>query len=194
MEILINFIKNIYPLSNDSFQKLLSISEVVSYKSGEHLCKIGEINRKIYFILNGVTRTYMKETPESPEVNKAIACTGSLASSLKSTITLTPTNVGCQCLTDCLMVVVDEDALTKLRQEYNDFSEFMYRALELEYTKLEENIVDLLSKDATERYLILRKKIKDIDQLIPQYHIASHLGITPIQLSRIRKKLLTADK
>jgi len=194
MEILINFIKDIHPLSNNSFQKLLSISEVVSYKSGEHLCKIGDINHKIYFILNGITRTYIKETPDSPEVNKAIACSGSLTSSLRSAVTLTPTNIGCQCLTDCLMLVVDENALAKLRKEYNDFSEFMYRALELEYTKLEENIVNLLSKDATERYLILRKKIKDIDKLIPQYHIASHLGITPIQLSRIRKKLLITDK
>ena len=43
--------------------------------------------------------------------------------------------------------------------------------------------------DATQRYLKLCKKIPDIESLIPQYQIASYLGITPVQLSRIRKKM-----
>ncbi|NIJ44554.1 CRP-like cAMP-binding protein [Wenyingzhuangia heitensis] len=191
MEILINFIKDIYPLSNEDFQKLLSISSVVPYKSGDHLCKLGNVNEKVFFILNGVTRTYMKESSDSQEINKSISCSGSMATSLKSAIDKSPAKIACQCLTDCLIVEVKEDDLTKFRQESVEFSEFMYRALEIEYTKLEGALIDVLSKDATERYLILRKRIKNIDQLIPQYHIASHLGITPIQLSRIRKKLLT---
>lgn len=191
MEILINLIKDIYPLSNEDFQKLLSIAQVTPYKAGDHLCELGSINNKVFFILNGVTRTYMKETSDSPEINKSIAYSGNMATSLKSAINKTPARIACQCLTDCLIVEVREDELTKFRQQSSEFSEFMYRALEREYTKLEEALIDVLSKDATERYLILRKKIKNIDQLIPQYHIASHLGITPIQLSRIRKKLLT---
>ncbi|MDO6737857.1 Crp/Fnr family transcriptional regulator [Wenyingzhuangia sp. 2_MG-2023] len=190
MEVLINFVKEIYPLSNEGFQKLLSISEIVSYKAGDHLCELGSVNDRIFFILNGVTRTYMKETPESSEINKSICFTGNLATSLKSAINKSPANIACQCLTDCLIVETKEEDLSRLRQESQEFSEFMYRTLEVEYTKLEESLIDLLSKNATERYLVLREKIKDIDQLIPQYHIASHLGITPIQLSRIRKKLL----
>lgn len=190
MEILINYIKEIYPLPNEDFQTLLSISEVVSYKSGDHLCDLDSVNDRIFFILKGVTRTYMKENNDSSEVNKAICCSGSLATSLKSVIDQSPARIACQCLTDCLVVEVKNEELLNLRQSSREFSEFMYRAIEVEYLKLEESLIDLLSKNATERYLILRKKIKNIDQLIPQYHIASHLGITPIQLSRIRKKLL----
>ncbi len=191
MEVLINFIKSVHPLSNETFQKLLSISEIVSYRAGDHLCELGSVNNKLFFILKGVTRTYMKESPNSIEINKSIACSGSLATSLKSAIKSEPANIACQALTDSVIVVTREEELIKLREESPEFSLFMYKALELEYTKLEEALINLLSKDATERYLILRKRIKDIDQLIPQYHIASHLGITPIQLSRIRKKLLT---
>ncbi|MGY5351224.1 Crp/Fnr family transcriptional regulator [Wenyingzhuangia sp. IMCC45533] len=190
MEVLINFIKNIHPLSNETFQKLLSISEIVSYRSGDHLCKIGEVNDKVFFILKGVTRTYMKESPNSLEINKSIACSGSLATSLKSSINNEPAKIACQALTDSVIVCTKQEELSNLREESVEFSQFMFKALEIEYTKLEESLIDLLSKDATQRYLILRQKIKDIDQLIPQYHIASHLGITPIQLSRIRKKLL----
>ncbi len=191
MEILINFINDIHPLSNETFQKLLSVTKIVSYRAGEHLCELGAVNDKIFFILDGVTRTYMKEGPDAPEINKSITCSGHLASSLKSSMNNEPAKVACQALTDAVIVVVTDEDLFKLRSESNEFSQFMYKALEFEYTKLEVSLIDLLSKDATERYLILRERIKDIDQLIPQYHIASHLGITPIQLSRIRKKLLT---
>jgi len=191
MEQLINYINNIYPLSNEKLQDLLSISELINYKSGDHLSELGSINHKVFFIVNGVTRTYMKETSDSHEINKSLAGPGSMASSIKSSMNKTPAKIACQCLTDCLILEIEETDLIDLRKNCPDFAEFMFRGLQFEYTKLEESLIDLLSKDATQRYLILRDRIKDIDQLIPQYHIASHLGITPIQLSRIRKKLIT---
>jgi hypothetical protein len=43
--------------------------------------------------------------------------------------------------------------------------------------------------DATERYLIFKEEHPGLEDLIPQYHIASYLGISPTQLSRIRKNL-----
>ena len=53
----------------------------------------------------------------------------------------------------------------------------------------EERSLELMSMDATERYLKLRERIPHIDDLIPQFQIASFLSITPVQLSRIRKNL-----
>jgi hypothetical protein len=50
----------------------------------------------------------------------------------------------------------------------------------------EDRHLKILSKDAKERYLDLKKNIPDIDDLIPQYQIAAYLNITPVQLSRIR--------
>ena len=44
-------------------------------------------------------------------------------------------------------------------------------------------------ENATERYLKLLSKYPDISERIALHHIASHLGITPTQLSRIRKAL-----
>jgi len=46
-----------------------------------------------------------------------------------------------------------------------------------------------MSLNATQRYLNLRQCIPNIDDLIPQFQIASFLNITPVQLSRVRKKL-----
>jgi hypothetical protein len=61
--------------------------------------------------------------------------------------------------------------------------------VELHYAHLQKTNDELLTLNATGRYLKLQKRIPNIDNMINQYHIASNLGITPIQLSRIRKKL-----
>ena len=63
------------------------------------------------------------------------------------------------------------------------------KVLEAVYTKYEKRLVELISLDAKSRYLALRRQIPDVDSIIPQYHIASFLGITAVQLSRIRKKI-----
>ena len=53
----------------------------------------------------------------------------------------------------------------------------------------EKREVSLVMENATDRYLKLLSKYSNIDQRIQQLHLASHLGITPTQLSRIRKDL-----
>ena len=49
--------------------------------------------------------------------------------------------------------------------------------------------MDHLCLNESERYEILKKRIPDIDNLIPQDQIASYLNITPVQLSRLRREM-----
>ena len=52
----------------------------------------------------------------------------------------------------------------------------------------EKNEISLIIDDATTRYENFIKIILILKIRIAQHHIANHLGITPTQLSRIRKK------
>lgn len=61
---------------------------------------------------------------------------------------------------------------------------------ELLYCDTQTYYLDLLTLNATERYLQLLSKFKGINQRIDNKHIASFLGITPQSLSRLRKSLL----
>ncbi|WGL15018.1 hypothetical protein PVT68_09520 [Microbulbifer bruguierae] len=45
-----------------------------------------------------------------------------------------------------------------------------------------------MQEDAGARYQQFLRDFPKLAARLPQYHIASHLGITPTQLSRIRKK------
>ena len=50
----------------------------------------------------------------------------------------------------------------------------------------EKREIELVTMEAKDRYVIFQEEHPQIEQLIPQYHIASYLGISPTQLSRIR--------
>jgi hypothetical protein len=62
-------------------------------------------------------------------------------------------------------------------------------ALESIFLLLEARIYDLSVLNATGRYLKLKKQIPNIENIITQYHIASYLNVSAVQLSRIRKEM-----
>jgi hypothetical protein len=49
-----------------------------------------------------------------------------------------------------------------------------------------------LQQTATERYLDFCERHPDLLQRIPQYHIASYLGVTEVTLSRLRSTLVAS--
>lgn len=51
----------------------------------------------------------------------------------------------------------------------------------------EKKQLEMSMLDAKERYRIFQQEYPGVEELIPQYHVASYLGISPTQLSRIRK-------
>ena len=56
---------------------------------------------------------------------------------------------------------------------------------------LEDRMVSLLTQSPEERYLaLLNSNKKKIIERIPQHYIANYLGITPVSLSRIRKRVM----
>jgi CRP-like cAMP-binding protein len=55
---------------------------------------------------------------------------------------------------------------------------------------LQNRVNSLLSDTAQERYLDFIKMYPDLMQRVPQWMVASYLGITPESLSRVRKDLV----
>lgn len=58
----------------------------------------------------------------------------------------------------------------------------------------EDRLLSFVTQSPEERYCNLLQSGYDIMQRIPQHYVANYLGITPVSLSRIRKRLLEAGK
>jgi len=179
---------NISPLSENSFQIYMDMCVSKNFKAGSIVTEIGSVPEYLFFIQSGVARSY-SVTAKGTEHISSLISTNNILVATEALITNTPSKIACQCLTDCNILEVSYKLLVEKCRENQEIAAWYTRTVELHYAHLQKTNDELLTLNATQRYLILQKRIPNIDNLINQYHIASRLGITPIQLSRIRKKL-----
>jgi CRP/FNR family cyclic AMP-dependent transcriptional regulator len=85
---------------------------------------------------------------------------------------------------------------SKLEQLYRDIPAFerFWRIMEQKAgISQDQRIMNSISMTGSERYTALTQKYPTLEQRLPQRHIASYLGITPVFLSQIRKSNARQD-
>lgn len=184
----IAFIKSLSNISPESVNKLIKISEYKKIKSNTPLIKQGEVPSKVYLLISGVVRCFLI-AESGKEYNKTFYLNNSLFGSLTALIQHKPSLFTFETLTESKVYELDFGKLMDLCANDMNLNKLYSRVLETTYVKYEKRLIELITLGAKDRYLELKKQIPDVDDLITQYHIASYLGITPVQLSRIRKKI-----
>ncbi|HEX9600424.1 MAG TPA: Crp/Fnr family transcriptional regulator [Mariniflexile sp.] len=183
-----NFFNAFNNIPQDIKEELLKISELKTVKAGEQIVELGETPSKVFMLVSGIVRCYLS-TESGKEYNKSFYLPLSFVGPLTDLIQKTPSLFVFETLEDSEMYEVDYYKLTDLCKKNESLRTLYYRVLEVTYMMYEKRLVELISLDAKARYIELQKQIPNVDALIPQYHIASYLGITAVQLSRIRKKI-----
>ena len=188
MKSLVNFINNFHVLPKESFEKFQKLTELKKFSSKEILAKYGETPKDLFILKSGIVRSYYTDE-KGKEYIRSLFTPFSSTGALGALVLDKPADLSYDCLTDCELYAIDFKELKKLALTDKDISYMYASALESVFLLLESRIYDLTVLDATKRYTKLKRVIPDIENLIPQYHIASFLNITPVQLSRIRKEL-----
>lgn len=177
------------PISEKSWKLIENLTDFQTIKKGEILLENGEICKNMYFIAKGILRTFITDE-QGNFYNKNLFLENKLACSKVSSILQTPSNFTIEALEDCILIQLDYQKYTKLINENDDLKSFYIAYLEKNWIiEKEQREVALVMQNATERYVKFLDKHPDIADRVPLLHIASHLGITPTQLSRIRKNL-----
>ena len=188
MDNIFTFINSITDVSDEAFIELQKISSFKKIEAGTQLVKTNEIPTKVYLLVSGGIRCYLS-TESGKEFNKTFCLPVSLVASLTALLNKTASIFTFEALTACELYEVDFSKFMDLSDKNPVINSLYIRILEDVYMKYEKRLIELISLDAKDRYLELRKQVPNVDKLIPQYHIASYLGITAVQLSRIRKKI-----
>ncbi len=175
-------------LSESSKKKFINLLTLKEYAKGQTISKKGELPTKFYLIKSGYVRSYITNH-KNKEFIRTIYAPGTTKGSFASLILKKPSRSTYECLNCCQIYVGDFLEFKKLCQKNLDIANLYNIVLEQVYLRMEKRIYELSVLDATERYKNLKKSIPTIDNIIPQYHIASYLNITPVQLSRIRKEI-----
>ena len=151
------------------------------------LVEEGQTARELYFINRGCLRFYYNR--EGDEVTGFIFTEGLFATSLDSFLQQEPSSQVIETLEDCELLVIRHDKLQQLYEHSVNFQVFGRRLAEQRLVNAQRILSSYILDSPEERYQKLVATQPEWLQRVPQHYLASFLGITPVSLSRIRKRI-----
>ena len=182
------YLNSLNPISKKNVELLLGQSEIIHVKANTAIVDFGDKPESVFMLTKGVVRSFIL-LESGKEVTKTLFTPIDLFSSFTSLLNQTSSKFCYQALTDCEILVINFLKFREISNKNMDLLKLYVGYLEKVFSINEEKHLEILSKGAKERYLGLRERIPNIDNLVPQYQIAAYLNITPVQLSRIRSQL-----
>lgn len=151
------------------------------------LIREGDISRELYFINRGLLRLYYAK--EGEEITAFIFREGLFASSYESFLQQSPGIQNLETLEDCDLLVLTYDRLQELYKKLPKMNILTRKVAEQRFINAQRIFSSFILDSPEERYRKFEAQHKDLLQRVPQHIIASYLGITPVSLSRIRKRI-----
>ena len=161
--------------------------QLTTIKKNKVLLSPGEICRNIYFVNKGCLRMYHTDK-QGVEHNISFCPENWWAVDIASFSNQSPSFYAIAALQETELFYLSYSALEKLYLQVPKLERFFRILTQNGFNLYQRRITSALSKTAEERYLVFRKQYPGLEQRIAQKQIASYLGITPIFLSRLRKK------
>jgi CRP-like cAMP-binding protein len=188
MDFLIELISEKNKLPLKTINNLNRLFTVRTAKKKKVLTKTGDVPTEFYILKEGIVRSYFLDK-KGRQVIQSLHGPNGATGDFSALIENRPSKISYDCLTDCEMYVADFVEFKKLLKKDAHLNAYYHKILETSFVNMEERVYELSMLDATELYLKIRKDLPQIEKQIAQYHIASYLNITPIQLSRVRRSL-----
>jgi hypothetical protein len=151
----------------------------------------GKICDKVGFIISGTVRYF--NIKDGQDITGYFSFENEFTTSYKSYLTRQPGYTYIQALEDTKLITFTRtDMEQMLANPLLAYKMEQFGRLIAEYYLCcyEDRVVSFLTQTPEERYLQLLNTGKDILQRMPQHYIAHFLGVTPVSLSRIRRRIL----
>lgn len=188
-EHLFSKIAELVPLNDHDIQVIDSLFHAEEYKTNDFILKEGLLCNKLWFIAKGLVRYTINTDGE--ERTFIFRNEGCFISDIDGFILRTAATKNIIAIEDCVLYSVTHAGLQHFFKEVSSGERFGRLLIEQIFLASVNHIVSFYTESPEERYIKLLKQHSDFIQRIPQYHIASFLGIKPQSLCRIKKRLLS---
>lgn len=178
-------------LNEEETQAIIECIPVRTFERGTVLLKEGQIATECYFNIKGCVRLYYLIDGE--ERTTAFFTEEQSIASLTSYVNKTPANHYLSCVEDTTLAVLNYDKERELYRRVPKFESLCRLSMEEEFGKQQEFLAKFVTTSPEERYLDLLQTRPELLNRVPQYHLASYLGVKPESLSRIRKRVSLKD-
>ncbi|WP_194767709.1 Crp/Fnr family transcriptional regulator [Tamlana sp. I1] len=186
---LLDYIRNFVELTEKEEAFLTSKVSYRKYLKGQFVIQQGDVCKYECFVISGCTKTYFVDE-EGQEHIIMFSVENWWTSDIGSFITQTPADLNVQCLENTELIMFSHDDIEDLYAEIPKLERLFRLIVERALVASQKRIIRNFSLSAKDRYLFFRNQYPLIEQRIPQYMIASYLGITKEFLSKIKSQLI----
>jgi len=158
------------------------------FDSKQIFLREGEIPNRIGIIKKGLFRYYYL-TNGGKEFTKVFMKEGDIISSYTSMISRGKSYYTIESIERSEIIEISYHQWNRLRIADTKWDKLLISFLEKGYAIKEKREREFLLMDSEDRYKSFLKEYPDLEKRLKQNMIASYLGITPIALSRIRRKM-----
>ena len=181
-------IQRFVTFTDEEWELMVPALQYRQLAKGENWIGEGQKEHLMGFVLSGNMRHYY--TRDGEEKTTYFYFENHLVGSYFSAITGAPSPLTIEALTDCQLLTFAFTHLQFLYTQSHKWERFGRLLAEYLAMGLEERMAGLLTLSPEERYQqLLQGNKQKIIERIPQHYIANYLGVTPVSLSRIRKRL-----
>ncbi len=186
-EVIFDFLSKYIDLTQEEKAILSDLKFIRSFKKGAVLLKEGEIARECYFILKGCMYSYYLV---DGELKVTEFFTEKQPLTPVSYTTGEPSEYYLECLEDCIISLGSPERTEEIMKKIPRLATMGSAMLEDELASQRIKYDTFIKLSPEKRYQHLQEQSPDLLNRVPQYLIASYLGIKPESLSRIRKRML----
>lgn len=184
-EEIFNYLTQFISLQEEEKQMFRELNLIKQYQKGDVLLREGRFAREYYFVMKGCLRSYylvggQEKTTAFFLEEESIAP--------ESLVEQKPSEYYIRCEEDSTLLVATPDMEKRVFQAFPKFETLCRVLSERELSKQQTSLANFIRSTPEERYLDLQKNRPQLLQRVPQYQIASFIGVTPETLSRIRRK------
>ena len=184
---LIDNIQRYVSLTDAEIERLTAVLITKSVKRRENVIEPGVVCRYRTYILKGAFRVYYLDD-KGKEHTVSIGVEDWFVTDFYSYITQTPALNYAEALEDAVVLQMHYDDIEPLCREIHALSEYFRLTTEKAFAYSRRRVISSISKSAEERYREYAERYPAIVGRVPQYVLASYLGMTPEFLSKIRAR------
>ena len=182
---LLNNIRRHVSLSPEEEERLVSIIRISRVKKRQFIVQPGFVCQHRNYIERGAFRLYYLDQ-DGKEHTVSIGVEDWFVSDFYSYITQTPATLYVEALENSTIFQLAYEDVEKLCDEIHGLSEYFRKTTERAFAYSRRRVISNISKSAEERYFEYLEKYPHIANRVPQYVLASYLGISAEFLSKIR--------
>jgi CRP-like cAMP-binding protein len=175
------------PFTEEELNEFCDSFKAVRIKKRQFIEQPGFLARHRYFVVEGAFRAYVIGD-EGQEHTIQFAIEDWWISDYNSYIFQQPATMFIVALEDSLILEIDYDSEQRLKNSRYKFETFFRILAENTAAYMARRVITNLTKTAEQRYEIFLEKYPNIVRKVPQYALASFLGMTTEYLSKLRHK------